>query len=129
MQLPTSLFVAAITLSLSSVTGAVCKGFDVAIGTAHALTNGRTQWTIYSPACAVLDVYSQPTAVSICDSQIFLCSFGTASIGQYDDRKTGWAYNATADPVSEGCWSDIIIRCVNLTLSCALVRYSDMSCD
>lgn len=113
MQLSTSVLAAALALGLSSLTGAVCTGQAIAIGTASTVTTGYTTWKIYDTSCNVVNTYTQSSAVTVCDSQVFLCNFGTATIGQYDDPKTGWAYNATADPVVERCGTDIIIDCVS----------------
>lgn len=115
MQLPSSIITAAVALGLSRLTGAVCAGKDLAIGTAST-TTGKTQWKIYDTKCTVINTYAQPSTITLFYSQVFKCDFGTTNIGQYDDPKTGWAYNATADPVAESCGSDIIIRCVSLLL-------------
>lgn len=119
MQLPRSLLVAALTLTLSSVTSAVCTGNTIAIGTATTQTVGYTTWKIYDTACNVVNTYTQSSAVTVCDSQVFMCTFGTTTIGQYDDPKTGWAYSTVVDATVEACGSDIIISCV----SCYLVFF------
>lgn len=113
MHLSTSLFVTAVTLGLSSVTNAVCTGNTIAIGTATTSSTGTTQWNIYDTSCNVLNTYSQNSAVSICDSAVFYCTFGTTLIDQYDDPKTGWAYNCTTDATVEACGTDTIISCVS----------------
>ncbi|CAN8101246.1 unnamed protein product [Discula destructiva] len=113
MQSPNYLLVAAVTLGISSVTEAVCAGHDLAIGTASALATGDTQWQIYDTTCNVQYTYAQSSAITICDSRVFYCNVGTTNIGQYDDPVTGWAYNATTDPISEACGSDAIISCAS----------------
>ncbi|KAJ4397456.1 hypothetical protein N0V93_001684 [Gnomoniopsis smithogilvyi] len=112
MQVPTSLFVAAMTLGLSSVTKAVCpSGNTIAIGTATTPTTGVSQWNIYDTACNLKYTYQQSTAISVCDSSVFYCAFGTTNIDQYDDPVTGWAYNCTLDSTVETCGSDTILSC------------------
>lgn len=126
MQLPTPLIVAAVTLGLSSMTQAVCSGYDLAIGTANALTTGDTTWTIYNTVCTVLNTYTQSSAVSLCDSRVFHCAFGTALIDQYDDPVSGWAYNGTTDTKVEACGSDIIITCVSVPTSYQRVHIGEL---
>lgn len=113
MQLSAPLLLTALTLGLSSLTHAVCTGQAIAIGTATTVTTGFTTWKIYDTACNVVNTYTQSSAVTLCDSRVFQCKFGTALIGQYDDPVTGWAYNATADTVVERCGADIVISCVS----------------
>lgn len=113
MHPSTSLFVTAVTLGLSSVTNAVCTGNTIAVGTATTSSTGTTQWNIYDTSCNLLNTYSQDSSVSICDSSVFYCTFGTTLIDQYDDPKTGWAYSCTTDTTVEACGTDTIISCVS----------------
>lgn len=113
MQFPTSLFVAAVTLGISRVTNAVCTGNSIAVGTPTTLASGNTQWNIYDTSCNLKNTYQQSSAVSVCDSQVFYCTFGTTNIDQYDDPVSGWAYNCTLDATVEACGSDTILSCVS----------------
>ncbi|KAF3764176.1 hypothetical protein M406DRAFT_356454 [Cryphonectria parasitica EP155] len=111
MQLPTSFLAAAVMLGFTSMTDAVCSGNVYAIGTPQVLSTGNTQWNIYDTSCNVYQSYQQSSAVSVCDSAAFYCTFGTTLIDQYDDPKSGWAYNCSADATSETCGTDTIIDC------------------
>lgn len=113
MHPSTSLFITAVTLGLSSVTYAVCTGNTIAVGTPTTSSTGTTVWNIYDTSCNVLNTYSQDSAVSVCDSAVFYCTFGTTLIDQYDDPQTGWAYNCTTDATVEACGTDTIISCVS----------------
>lgn len=141
MHLSISLL-AAVTLGLSGVTEAICTGQTLGIGTGVNLASGNTQCKsssrtlptfcdnqycvrcvplftdnslgkIYDTGCNVKDTYAQPTAINYCDSSRFYCNFGTKDIGQYDDPKTGWAYNCTKSATAENCGGDAIIDCVS----------------
>lgn len=79
----------------------------------HPLTPCLVGNIYKSTTCAVYDTYTQNSNVTYCASSRFYCEFGTKNIAQYDDPFTGWAYNCTADAVTENCSGDNVVRCVS----------------
>ncbi|KAK7747846.1 hypothetical protein SLS53_001095 [Cytospora paraplurivora] len=114
MKFPMSPVTAFAVLYGFKFANAICAGTtgsDYAIGTPDALSTGYTQYDIYDTSCNVVHSLQIVTSYGVCDSDYFICTSGTKTIGGYDDPTTGEAYICVSDTTSEACANDTVTFC------------------
>ncbi|GJE91237.1 hypothetical protein PsYK624_073860 [Phanerochaete sordida] len=93
----------------ASQVGAVCPGFNYAIGNEQQLGNGINRWLVYDDGCNQVDGLT--TAGNPCTQGIFGCSPPPVTFNSYTSTFTGLHYSCRPDPNSGVCGSDVISVC------------------
>ncbi|KAF8187898.1 hypothetical protein K438DRAFT_1594834 [Mycena galopus ATCC 62051] len=99
----------AIVVALGVSVGAICPGFNYAIGNVIPEGNDVNRWNVYDDSCNVVDGLT--TNQNPCTEGIFGCSPPPVIFDQYTNSFTGLRYACRPDPNSGVCGSDVISVC------------------
>ncbi|KAF7378412.1 hypothetical protein MSAN_00267800 [Mycena sanguinolenta] len=99
----------AILVALGVNVGAICPGFNYAIGNVIPEGNGVNRWNVYDDSCNVVDGLT--TTQNPCTEGIFGCSPPPIIFDQYTNSFTGLIYACRTDPNSGVCGGDVISVC------------------
>ncbi|KAJ7099832.1 hypothetical protein C8R44DRAFT_810371 [Mycena epipterygia] len=99
----------AVFISLAFKVGAICPGFNFAIGNVIRQGNGINRWNVYDDGCHVVDGLT--TNQNPCTEGIFGCSPPPIIFNEYTNSFTGLRYACRTDPNSGVCGSDVISVC------------------
>ncbi|KAJ6495198.1 hypothetical protein C8R45DRAFT_824181 [Mycena sanguinolenta] len=99
----------AMLVALGVNVGAICPGFNFAIGNVIPEGGGINRWNVYDDSCNVVDGLT--TNQNPCDEGIFGCSAAPVIFDRYTSTFTGLTYACRTDPNSGVCGSNVISVC------------------
>ncbi|KAJ7817407.1 hypothetical protein B0H13DRAFT_1662722 [Mycena leptocephala] len=98
-----------VAVALSTTVGAICPGFNFAIGNVIREGNGVNRWNVYDDSCNVVDGLN--TNQNPCTEGIFGCSPPPIIFDRYTNSFSGLIYACRTDPNSGVCGNDVISVC------------------
>ncbi|KAJ3860188.1 hypothetical protein EV359DRAFT_75308 [Lentinula novae-zelandiae] len=98
-----------IASTLVTCAGAICPGFNYAVGNVIPLEDGVNRWNVYDDSCNVVDGLT--TNENPCTSGTFECTPPPILFDEYTNSFTGLRYACRTDPNSGVCGSDVISVC------------------
>ncbi|KAJ7892902.1 hypothetical protein B0H14DRAFT_960933 [Mycena olivaceomarginata] len=98
-----------VAVALSTTVGAICPGFNFAIGNVIPQGNGINRWNVYDDSCNVVDGLT--TNQNPCTEGIFGCSPPPVIFNRYTNTFSGLIYACRTDPNSGVCGNDVISVC------------------
>ncbi|KAJ7645234.1 hypothetical protein DFH06DRAFT_1283420 [Mycena polygramma] len=105
----TTISLALVAIAVSTNVGAICPGFNFAIGNVIGLGGGYNRWNVYDDSCNIVDQLT--TNQNPCNQGIFGCSPPPIIFERYKSTHSGLVYACRRDPNSGSCGGDVISVC------------------